>query len=237
MDIAKGFQITKPELFIPWGSTETELRSTFGKSQLREVTNGYLTTSCVSFRNLNHELGFHFNPRNNGRLGMLEFFRKKREDLDKSFREFQQHFVGEFGLPHMTEDGSDGYAIHRWQFDHIHIEHTIIDRFGPEEHMRISNLVYRMDPKVQFKKFFVFELNETIRSIIPLDNIGTDESGWRQYFKNSAGNWIKFYPYSELHGGGQPYIILLGDLEPNIWLQQNEALEDKIRAQLEKVGS
>ena len=232
MEITKGFQITEPELFIPWGITEEELRCLFPSGQLREVTNGYITTSCVSFRNLKHELGFHFNPRKNGRLGLLEFFRKDYKNLDKSFRDFQQQFVGEFGLPHATTKGTDGYTIHRWQFDHIQIEHTIIDRFGPEEHMRISNLVYRMDPKVLFKNYFVFELTEDLKEVIPLEELGTDDSGWRQYYKNSAGNWIKFFPFSEYHGGGQAYLILLGNEDPLKWVESNKEFENETRSLL-----
>jgi hypothetical protein len=239
MDITKGFHITEPNILIPWGTTEPELKALFqpepkrlGNNPLREVTAGYFTTSCVSFNGLKHELGFHFHPRKNGRVAELEFFRTKY-DIGKSFPDFQKHFVGEFGIP-QTQKGTDGFPHHRWNIGHINIEHYVIDRFGPEEHMRITNLISKMDAKTYFKGQQVFELNPVLEKSFNLKQNGSDESGWRQFYSSKSGNWIKFFPHGEYHGGGTPHLILIDENEPETWLRENEEFENKIREELDK---
>lgn len=239
MKITKGYQITKPSIFIPWGTTEQELKSLFqpklkrfGNNLLREVTEGYFTTSCVSFNGIKHELGFHFHPRRNGQIAELEFFSAKY-DIAKSFPDFQKHFVDEFGLPHThTQQGTDGFAHHRWNIGHIKIEHYVIDRFGLEEHLRITNLISKMDVKMYFNGNKVFELNPVLEKSFHLKINGSDETGWRQYCSSEAGNWIKFYPYGESHGSGTPYVILINENDPETWLKGNEEFEKKIREKL-----
>jgi hypothetical protein len=93
-----------------------------------------------------------------------------------------------------------------------------------------------MEPKVIFDTLFVFELNENIEQSIPLEKTGTDETGWRIYYKNNSGNWIKFFPYSEHHGGGQPFIILIGEHKPDEWVKRYGNFENQIQEILGKTA-
>lgn len=64
---------------------------------------------------------------------------------------------------------------------------------------------------------------------------GTDISGWRIFLKESQTNiqYIKFFPYSENHGGGQPYLICIENEEPTEWLTKNKKFENEIRIKLD----
>jgi len=140
MDIAKGFQIEQPKIFIPWKISETELKQLFDGQLLRHVTHGYFTTTCTSLNGLSHELGFHFHPRGEGVLIEFEFFRKSYSDQAASYQEFQKHLETTFGLPNHTTPGSEGFPSHTWNLSGAQIVHFIYDRFGPEEHVRIKKL-------------------------------------------------------------------------------------------------
>src|SRR5262249_44708452 len=109
----------------------------FERLQLRCVTEGYLTTHCTSLSGLSHELGFHFDPRHNGRLVEFEFFSSSYPDLASSYQAFQRHLEETFGPPTLTVPGSEGYLSHTWNFPGTEIVHYVLDRFGPEEHVRI----------------------------------------------------------------------------------------------------
>jgi len=114
MDISKGFQIEKPEIFIPWKVSEEKLESLFHGQQLRHVTDGYFTTHCTSLGGLRHELGFHFQPQRRGVLSELEFFSNSHLDHASSYRDFQQHLEQSFGQPTKTTPGSEGFPSHTW---------------------------------------------------------------------------------------------------------------------------
>jgi hypothetical protein len=137
MDINKGFQIDNPKIFIPWNVDEKELTGLFNGHNLKHITTGYYTTSCTSLNGLTCMLGFHFEPRSNGRLNELEFFRTNYEDQKKSFEDFQTHFESAFGQPTETAKGNEGFNNYAWQLNNVQIVHYVFDRFGPEEHMRI----------------------------------------------------------------------------------------------------
>jgi hypothetical protein len=144
MDLDSGFKIEDPPITVPFLIGEDELRKLVG-SRLRHVTTGYFTVSCCSLGGLEHELGFHFEPRSGGRLVELEFFRRAYPDQAQSFAEFQKHFEREFGEPARTVDGPEGLPSHVWELGRFAIVHCVYDRFGPEEHMRI-----RIDPLPQY---------------------------------------------------------------------------------------
>ncbi len=136
MDIMKGFKMDSPSVFVPWEIDEKELKEIFKSHSLKRVTTKYYTTSCTSLNGLNCILGFHFAP--NGQLNELEFFRTDYSDQQKSFDEFQKHFVDSFGNPTKTSKGNEGFNNYEWNLGKIQIVHFVYDRFGPEEHMRIK---------------------------------------------------------------------------------------------------
>lgn len=136
MDLRVGFTLEDPLVTVPWTVTVAELRRLLGP-RLREVTRGYFTVTCRSLGGIEHELGFHFVPRDGDQLAELEFFRRSYADQRRSFDEFQRHFEAEFGPPDHTRPGTEGFPQHEWTVPGATIVHYVINRFGPEEHMRI----------------------------------------------------------------------------------------------------
>lgn len=135
-DIARGFQIEQPELFVPWGIDEAQLLVLLG-ARATKVTPGYITCSCTSLGGLVHQLGFHFQPRTKGVLVELEFFRKKYPDERASFDEFQRHLEAAFGQPH-ADPGIMGYPSYLWEFESVAVRHFMAYRYMSEEHVRIQ---------------------------------------------------------------------------------------------------
>jgi hypothetical protein len=95
-----------------------------------------LRTCC--HHGLQDELGFHFTPRGGDRLDELEFFRRAYPDNAASFRNFQDHLERTFGPPTQTRDGAAGFPTHEWHVPDARVIHFVHDRFGLEEHVRIT---------------------------------------------------------------------------------------------------
>ncbi|GAB2470187.1 hypothetical protein GCM10011375_40980 [Hymenobacter qilianensis] len=140
MNIQEGFKIDEPGIFIPWGIDEHMLTQKLNGHGYNHVTTGYYTISCKSLNGLNCMLGFHFEPRKDGFLNELEFFRTDYSDPGKSFTEFQSYFEAEFGKPTLEANGNEGFKNYAWNLDTVQIVHYVFDRFGPEEHMRIKKI-------------------------------------------------------------------------------------------------
>ena len=136
MDISVTFPLVEPAVSVPWGISEPDLVALLG-SRLRRVTTGYLTMTCKALPGPEHELGFHFEPRSNGKLVELEFFRRSYKDQAGSYAQFQEAFERAFGPPTNVAPGAEGFPTAEWRFGRIAIRHLVMDRFGPEEHMRI----------------------------------------------------------------------------------------------------
>ncbi|NOT09661.1 MAG: hypothetical protein HOP28_15825 [Gemmatimonadales bacterium] len=135
MDLSDGFRIDEPPVMVPWSVSENELGHLFGPV-LRHVTAKYWTARVRVLGGLECNLGFHFRG-NRGQLSELEFFRDSYDDQAESFTGFQRHFEAAFGAPTETQPGTEGFPSYRWLVPGAEIIHLIVDRFGPEEHMRI----------------------------------------------------------------------------------------------------
>jgi len=140
MEINKGFNVDKPDIFVQWNIIETELLTLFQGYEIKHVTTGYYTADCSSLDGLDCMIGFHFEPRENGILKELEFFRMDYSNQQKSFDDFQLHFEKTFGKPTNKTNGNEGFNNYEWRPDDIQIVHFVFDRFGPEEHMRIKKI-------------------------------------------------------------------------------------------------
>jgi len=141
MEITTGFKIDKPDIFVDWNITEKDLQKLFSNSDLEKVTTGYFTANCESLSGLFCMIGFHFEPRKDGVLRELEFFRTDYFDLNRSFSDFQKHFENSFGKPNKISHGNEGFNNnYKWNLNGIQIVHFVFDRFGPEEHMRIKKI-------------------------------------------------------------------------------------------------
>ena len=140
MNINQGYQIDEPNVLIPWDIDEHTLVKVFDGYDIKHVTIGYYTISCKSLNGLECMIGFHFEPRKNGQLNELEFFRTDYNDPEKSFTEFQSYFEKEFGKPSSENMGNERFKNYAWNLEGAQIVHFVFDRFGPEEHMRIKRI-------------------------------------------------------------------------------------------------
>jgi hypothetical protein len=136
--LINGFTLFSPERFVPWEITEVQLTAIFDGLPLKHITTGYFVLDCEPFAGLQCSLGFHLHSAKV--LTELEFFRNNYSNQKKSYDEFQLHLETAFGQPTHTGKGSDGFPSHIWLVHGARIEHHVIDRFGPEEHVRIIQL-------------------------------------------------------------------------------------------------
>jgi hypothetical protein len=137
MDLSKGFQIEDPQIFIPWGISETQLEEIVGVARQRRVTDGYRVMQCVSLTGLTHKLGFHFEPRAGGRLVEFEFFDSPYPYGEESFTVFQSHLESTFGAPTETQPGTEGFPSHYWRLNGADVWHRVVEHFGPAERVVI----------------------------------------------------------------------------------------------------
>jgi hypothetical protein len=147
MDVSRGFEIEQPAAFVPWGISEAQFEQDFAALGLRHITRGYFTAHCVSLGGLPHELGFHFYPREGGGLNELEFFRSSHVSLAISFEDFQRHLEATFGEPTITVPEPGGFPSHTWQLRGADVVHFVIERFGPEQHVRIKRTMSYLKPR------------------------------------------------------------------------------------------
>lgn len=150
MDILRGFQLEVPDLFVPWGISESDLRGLLEGYGLQRINDGNYTVSCVSLGGLAHELAFHFFPRSGGILKALEIFRPSA-NYKVYFEEFQKHFEACFGKPTKEQRGEDEFPSCIWDLEGVLINHYLQDRYGLEQHARIEK-VSRWKPDSSFNR-------------------------------------------------------------------------------------
>lgn len=136
MDLTTGFALKTPALFVPWEVSEPELKKFFAGHLLKRVTHGYYVTDCEPFAGLRCSLGFHLHG--TPTLNELEFFKRDFPDMRKSYDDFQFHLEATFGKPTNTKNGPVGFLSHTWLVPGARIIHHVIERFTPEEHVRIT---------------------------------------------------------------------------------------------------
>jgi hypothetical protein len=136
VDLTEGFQIEEPEAFVRWGMTKAELLETL-PTEPQHVAEDYYVIDCTSLQGLQLALGFHFRPKENPALRELEFFRRSSPGLHESYAEFQRHLEAIFGAPAQQSPGDEGLPNCSWQSGGATVRHYVLNRFGPEEHVRM----------------------------------------------------------------------------------------------------
>jgi len=144
VNLRNALELEEPHTLVPWDISQAELLSLFGDSgtrcQLSFVTDGYYVLRGRTFGGLDTSIGLHFRPQSaKGRLKELEFFDNGQKELQASFRLFQQHLERALGPPSKTEAGSFSRDLpsYEWYLGRIWVYHWVMDRFGPEEHVRV----------------------------------------------------------------------------------------------------
>lgn len=85
---------------------------------------------------------------------------------------------------------------------------------------------------MKYKGFHFFELSQHLIQSNKLEQVSADSDNWLSFYRNQDSNWVIFYPFSEHHGGGQPYIINIGKNEFELWLQENPGFTQSIKESL-----
>ena len=130
MDVSEGFQIEKPNVFVPWSTSSRELVTMFRDLDLKQVNNDYIVTQCVSLKGLSHKLGFHFDLRPGFGIRYFELFDNGCQGNALSFLTFQKHLEATFGKPTTAARGEGGFPSYTWQRDSNVVLHRIQERFG-----------------------------------------------------------------------------------------------------------
>ena len=142
-DLAKGFQLETPNFWLPWDITMAEFLKAFTNQRQvapRLVAPGYYVARCQIFGGLGAQVGFHFEPKNDaGLLKELELFDNGETDIEKSYHVFHERLVQLLGEPHEEKRGACGASMadREWHVGPVSIVHYVMDRLGPEEHLRV----------------------------------------------------------------------------------------------------
>ncbi len=138
-----GLRLEEPDVWIRWGASVTEVLNALthsGLSEPQRVTAGYYTSSCRALGGLKVQVGFHFEPESDaGVLQELELFDNGEREIERSYRLFHEKLVQQFGNPMREEPGPLGESMPNceWRVGSVSVMHYVMDRFGPEEHLRI----------------------------------------------------------------------------------------------------
>ena len=107
------------------------------------VTNGYITFSAHVF-DYAHPLmlGIHYNPLKIEFIEIfrpMEYYQQDAYDINVSFSELSEILIKKYGKPLITTSASiNGYPCEQWRTADYIVNHYIMDRFGPEEHLHIN---------------------------------------------------------------------------------------------------
>ena len=134
MEIAKGFQLERPHVFVRWGITQDEIESLFEGSGLGRAENGsyFYLANCVSLGGLSHSIGFRFDRRSRKLYGIGL---NVGLSIEKAYPLLQQHLEATFGPPTKTSPGDEmAECPHQtWSLPGAQIEHYVSEHFGPAE--------------------------------------------------------------------------------------------------------
>lgn len=138
------FQLESPDLNVSWGIRPADLEARFrGHApavELRRVRAGYYVAPCRALKGLRTMIGFHFRPlADEGVLNELEFYDNGSRDLEASFALYQLHLERTFGPPSRVSPGQFSAELpsYEWRIKRLRVSHWVMERFGPEEHVRI----------------------------------------------------------------------------------------------------
>jgi hypothetical protein len=138
VEIAKGFQLEQPRVFVSWDITHQELESLFQGLGLRRVGDGFHLSGCSSLGGLSHSLGFGFS-RTGGKLSEIGLH-VPGVSIEESYQQLQQHLIATFGPPTSSSPGAEMAECphHTWLLPGVRVEHYVIEHFGPAERTYIT---------------------------------------------------------------------------------------------------
>lgn len=145
VDIAKGFQLENPNIFIPWATSANSLNELFRGHPLSRVSEHHYVAPSVCLGGLEVQIGFHFESRflffGSRLVRMQIFWIDEPPDLAAhlvNFRSAQTHLEDAFGRPHKTGESETGLPFAVWVFGRTRIAHCFDERFTLGESVEIT---------------------------------------------------------------------------------------------------
>ena len=137
------FEIDSPKLSITPNTVDFIDLLRKSKIDYTLVSNGYITFSAYVFGYAYPlMIGVHYNPL---KIEFLEIFRPieyyqcDTYDINISFAELSAILRKRYGKPLITTSESiNGFPYEQWKTAGYIVNHYIMDRFGPEEHLHIN---------------------------------------------------------------------------------------------------
>ena len=140
---AASFEIDHPKFSITPNSQNIESLLKDAGIEHTVVTDGYITFRGYVFDcDVPLMIGIHFNAHKIEFIEIfrtLEYYQSEQYDIHVSFAELSNMLKKKYGKPLVTASASiSGYPCEQWTTPNFTVNHYIMDRFGPEEHLHIN---------------------------------------------------------------------------------------------------
>ena len=137
------FDINTPKLSITPYTVNIEAALKNAGVEYETVTSGYIVFKGFVFESeIQLMIGIHFNALKIEYIEIfrtLEYYQSEAYDVNVSFSELSQMLQNKYGKPLITTAASiSGYPCEQWRTPDYIVNHYIMDRFGPEEHLHIN---------------------------------------------------------------------------------------------------
>ena len=137
------FDINTPKLSITPYTVNIEAALKNAGVEYETVTSGYNVFKGFVFESeIQLMIGIHFNALKIEYIEIfrtLEYYQSEAYDVNVSFSELSQMLQNKYGKPLVTTAASiNGYPCEQWRTPDYIVNHYIMDRFGPEEHLHIN---------------------------------------------------------------------------------------------------
>lgn len=137
------FEIDFPRLSISPTVTNVEALLNDAGIEYKVITDGYIVfPGCVFGSNIPLMIGIHFTPCKTKFIEIFrpsEYYQSENYDIHASFSELSQILREKYGKPIVTTAASiNGFPCEQWTTHSYVVNHYIMDRFGPEEHLHIN---------------------------------------------------------------------------------------------------
>ncbi len=141
--VAPTFEIDSPKISLTPNTADFKALLKNSEIQYTLVTNGYITFSAYVFDYACPlMIGVHFNTLKIEFIEIfrpLEYYQSEKYDINISFSELSAILNKKYGKPLVTTSASiNGYPCEQWITAGYIVNHYIMDRFGPEEHLHIN---------------------------------------------------------------------------------------------------
>jgi len=86
---------------------------------------------------------------------------------------------------------------------------------------------------MKYMEFTFFGFSDDFIQSKKLEKVAVDSENWLTFYQNEETKWIEFYPFSEYHAGGIPYIINIGTNDFEDWIKRHKDFVTQIRVLIE----